>query len=69
MYFSVYTCTVYLIGAYDGIDCTTCGVDDVHIKSTAQHHINYDLYHKKFTTHSKNHITICKLNLNLGSLK
>ena len=47
MYFSVYTCTVYLIGAYDGIDCTTCGVDDVHIKSTAQYHIKYNLYHKK----------------------
>ena len=43
MYFSEYTCTVYLIGAYDGIDCTTCGVDNVHIKSTAQHHIKYDL--------------------------
>ena len=52
MYFSVYTCTVYLIGAYDGIDCTTCGgVDDVHIKSNAQYHIKYNLYHKKFTTH------------------
>ena len=23
---------MYLIGAYDGIDCTASGVDDVHVK-------------------------------------